>query len=469
MVKNAKNIYEIFKLIVECSYDGIYVTDGQANTVFVNKSYELITGIPRSKLIGANMKDLVRKGYFNESGSLKAIAARKEVTISQTLKTGKNIFVTSTPIFDENEDIIYVMTNVRDMEELQRLQKELSSAKELSEKYRKEIENIKKITIYNENFITNNAKMHKVLQLINDAAKFDTPILFQGETGTGKTYLARMVHELSPRSREDFFEINCSSLPESLVESELFGYEKGAFTGALSSGKKGIFELANNSTLFLDEISELSLETQAKLLKVLETGKLLRIGGEKQVYTNVRVICASNANIAELVKLGKFRKDLYYRINVIQVEIPAIRERKEDILPLLAKFLKHYNQKYNLDKKISKEVYDMLYNYSWPGNIREIKNLVEHMLIVSRGEEIEYDDIPEYVLTTFIERINNKEVESFCRCCLELYSRMPLKQATEKFQKDIIEILSKKGNSKIKIAKLLEVNPSTITRKFPKE
>lgn len=462
------NIYEIFKLIVESSYDGIYVTDGKANTIFVNNSYEKITGIPRREVVGTNMKKLVKKGYFNESGSLKAIATRKEVTISQTLKSGKKIFVTSTPIFNKNKEIIYVMTNVRDMEELERLEKELSTAKELTEKYRKEIENIKKYTMYNENFITNNVRMQRVLNLINDAAKFDTSILLQGETGTGKTYLARMIHELSPRSQENFFEINCSSLPESLVESELFGYEKGAFTGALASGKKGIFELANRSTLFLDEISELSLEIQAKLLKILETGKLLRIGGEKYIDINVRIVCATNANITELVKQGKFRKDLYYRINVIQVEIPAIRERKEDIAPLLAKFLGFYNKKYKQNKKISKEVYDALYNYSWPGNIREIKNLVEQLFVVSKENEIKYEDLPEYITTTLTDRITTKEAEEICKCCMEFYSNMTLKDSTEKFQKEIIAILSKKGNSKIKIAKLLGVNPSTITRKFPK-
>lgn len=468
MDKKVKNIYEIFKLIAECSYDGIYVTDGEANTIFVNKSYETITGIPRSKLIGSNMEKLVKEGYFNESASLKAIAAKKEVTISQTLKTGKAIFVTSTPIFNEKKEIIYVMTNVRDMEELQRLETELSLTKKLAEKYRKEIENIKKYTIYNENFITNNFKMQRVLNLINDAAKFNTPILLQGETGTGKTYLARMIHELSPRSEEDFFEINCSSLPEGLVESELFGYERGAFTGALSSGKKGIFELANNSTLFLDEISELTLETQAKLLKVLETGKVLRIGGEKYIDVNIRLVSATNANLLDLVKSGKFRKDLFYRINVIQVEIPAIRNKKEDIEPLLAKFLNYYNSKYGLEKIFSKDVYEILINYSWPGNIREIKNLVEQMIIVSKENEIEYQNLPEHMLVNIVDKIETRDIEKFCKCCMEEYAKMPLKEATEKFQKEIIEQLLEKGNTRAKISKLLKVNPSTITRKMTK-
>lgn len=277
-----------------------------------------------------------------------------------------------------------------------------------------------------------------------------------------------MIHELSPRNQEDFFEINCSSLPESLVESELFGYEKGAFTGALSSGKKGIFELANNSTLFLDEISELTLETQAKLLKVLETGKVLRIGGERYIDVNIRLVSATNANLLELVKIGKFRKDLYYRINVIQVEIPAIRNRKEDIEPLLAKFLNYYNCKYNLEKSFSKNVLEILINYSWPGNIREIKNLVEQMIIISKGKEIEYQDLPEHTQLNIVDKIETKEIEKFCKCCMEAYTKMPLKEATEKFQKEIIEQLLVKGNTRAKISELLKVDPSTITRKIAK-
>lgn len=459
-----KNINEVFEMIVESSYDGIYVTDGNANTIFVNQSYENITGINRKNLIGKNMKNLVKEGLFNESASLVAIKEKRKVTINQNLKSGKNIFVTSTPVFDENNHIIYVVTNVRDMKELEKLEKELFKAKELTEKYKKEIEKIKQ-DLYNENFITSNLKMEKILQMIKDSAKFDTTILLQGETGTGKTYLAKLIHELSNRSKNEFFEINCSSLPEGLVESELFGYEKGAFTGALASGKKGIFELANNSTLFLDEISELSLETQAKLLKVLETGKFLRIGGEKYIATNVRIISASNANIEELIKEGKFRKDLFYRINVINIKIPPIRERKEDILPLITKFLKFYNQKYGLNKKISEEVFTILQDYKWPGNIREIRNLVEHMVVVSKDEEISVDSIPTNITPELIKDIEANKIQLLCTCCFQAYTKMALKDATDKFQKDVINFLMEKGNSKSKVAKMLSVNPSTVTRK----
>ena len=245
----------------------------------------------------------------------------------------------------------------------------------------------------------------------------------------------------------------------------MFGYEKGAFTGALASGKKGIFELANNSTLFLDEISELSLETQAKLLKVLETGKFLRIGGEKYIATNVRIISASNANIEELIKEGKFRKDLFYRINVINIKIPPIRERKEDILPLITKFLKFYNQKYGLNKKISEEVFPILQDYKWPGNIREIRNLVEHMVVVSKDEEISVDSIPTNITPELIKDIEANKMQLLCTCCFQAYTKMALKDATDKFQKDVINFLMEKGNSKSKVAKMLSVNPSTVTRK----
>jgi sigma-54-dependent transcriptional activator len=462
-----KNINEVFKLIVESSFDGIYLTDGSANTIFLNKSYEKITGIDKKFLIGKNMKTLVKNGIFNESASLLAIKERKKITINQKLKSGKNIFVTSTPVFDENDNIIYVVTNVRDMQELEKLEKELLKARELTEKYKQEIEKIKR-DIYNENFITNNIKMEKILHLIENSSKFDTSILLQGETGTGKTFLAKMIHELSNRNKNEFFEINCSSLPEGLVESELFGYEKGAFTGALSSGKKGVFELANNSTLFLDEISELSLETQAKLLKVLETGKFMRIGGEKFITTNIRLVSASNANIEELIQKGKFRKDLFYRINVINITIPPIRERKEDIFPLMMKFLKFYNQKYNLDKRISEEVYELLKTYNWPGNIREIRNLIEHLVVVSKEDEISVENLPNYIANEFIKKIEIDKMELLCTCCFQIYARMGLKEATEQFQKDVINFLIEKGNSKSKVAKLLNVNPSTITRKFQK-
>ena len=454
-----KNINDVFKLIVESSFDGIYLTDGSANTIFLNKSYEKITGIDKKLLIGKNMKTLVKNGIFNESASLLAIKERRKITINQKLKSGKNIFVTSTPVFDENDNIIYVVTNVRDMQELEKLEKELLKARELTEKYKQEIEKIKR-DIYNENFITSNIKMEKILHLIENSSKFDTSILLQGETGTGKTFLAKMIHELSNRNKNEFFEINCSSLPEGLVESELFGYEKGAFTGALSSGKKGVFELANNSTLFLDEISELSLETQAKLLKVLES--------EKFITTNIRLVSASNANIEELIQKGKFRKDLFYRINVINITIPPIRERKEDIFPLMMKFLKFYNQKYNLDKRISEEVYELLKTYNWPGNIREIRNLIEHLVVVSKEDEISVENLPNYIANEFIKKIEIDKMELLCTCCFQIYTRMGLKEATEQFQKDVINFLIEKGNSKSKVAKLLNVNPSTITRKFQK-
>lgn len=468
MVIEESNINEIFKIIVESSYDGIYVTDGQANTIFFNKSYENITQLPREKLIGNNMKNLVEKGYFDESGSLKAIQTRKEVTLNQKLKSGKNIFVTSTPVFNSNGEIIYVVTNVRDMRKLEELEKKLLESKKMIQKYKKEIDLMKKDVVASENFITNNIKMQKILNLMKDVAKYQTSILLQGETGTGKTYLAKLIHEFSSRKNESFYEINCGALPESLVESELFGYEKGAFTGALSNGKKGIFEIANKSTLFLDEISELSLGMQAKLLKILETGSFFRIGGEKTINTDVRIICASNRNLVDMINEGKFRKDLYYRINTIMIEIPPIKERKEDIIPLIVKFLRYYNKKYNIDKNIPKDILNILEKYDWPGNIREIKNTIEHMVIVSKNPEIDIDDIPGNIFSK-IETNLNLDLEYFCNCCLQVYSKLPLKVATKKFQEDIIELLLKKGNSKSKIAKLLSVNPSTITRKFSKK
>ena len=194
----------------------------------------------------------------------------------------------------------------------------------------------------------------------------------------------------------------------------------------------------------------------------------MRIGGEKFITTNIRLVSASNANIEELIQKGKFRKDLFYRINVINITIPPIRERREDIFPLMMKFLKFYNQKYNLDKRISEEVYELLKTYNWPGNIREIRNLIEHLVVVSKEDEISVENLPNYIANEFIKKIEIDKMELLCTCCFQIYTRMGLKEATEQFQKDVINFLIEKGNSKSKVAKLLNVNPSTITRKFQK-
>ncbi|KDE74901.1 Fis family transcriptional regulator [Fusobacterium necrophorum BFTR-2] len=458
-----EDILNIFKKIVESSYDGIYVTDGEGNTLFLNQAYEDITGLSMKELQGKNMEELVKKGFYSESSSLLAIKKRSEASINQKLKSGKEIFVTSTPVFDKQGKIIYVVTNVRDMRELERLEQQFSNVKKLAEKYKSELDFLKKKNGENES--SKNREMLNILKLIETTAKFDSSILLEGETGTGKTHLAYIIHEKSLRKEKAFIEVNCGAIPKNLIESELFGYERGAFTGADKNGKMGLFELANHSTLFLDEISELSVEMQVKLLKVLETSYVVRVGGNKKIPIDVRIITASNKCIRKLVEEGKFREDLFYRINVVRVHIPPIRDRKEDIIDIVLTFLKQLNKRYGLNKRISKEVFQYFLNYSWPGNIREIKNMIEQLVVISTTEEITEDLLPKEMLHASKE-ILEEENQVYCQKCMEKYLTMSLKEATNEFQRDVIEKLLIELKSQRKVAERLEVNPSTITRKL---
>lgn len=457
-----KSAYNVFKRIVESSYDGIYVTDGEANTIFMNQAYEELTGLSIEYVRGKNMRDLVKEGLFDQSGSLHVIEKKEKITINQKLKSGKEIFVTSSPVFDEKGDIIYVVTNVRDMRELERLEQKFLSTKKLADQYKLELDRLKE---KEKETFSKNRDMMNIMKLIEITAKFDTSILLEGETGTGKTYFAKLIHELSPRKEERFVEVNCGAIPKNLVESELFGYEKGAFTGADLNGKAGLFELANHSTLFLDEISELSMEMQVKLLKVLETGYIMRVGGTKAIPIDVRIVTASNKCLKQLVEQEKFREDLYYRINVVKVHLPAIRDRKEDIIMIARNFLEYFNNIYGLQKRISQEVLQCFMDYSWPGNIREIKNVIEQLVVISTTEEISKEILPKELLHLPRER-TREESQSYCQKCMEKYLDMSLKAATNEFQKDVIEKLLLELKSQRKVAERLDVNPSTITRKL---
>lgn len=459
MVKNTDNI---FKRIVESSYDGIYVTDGEANTIFVNQAYEDLTGLSIEYVRGKNMKQLVKEGIFDQSGSLQVIAKKEKVTINQKLKSGKEIFVTSSPVFDEKGNVVYVVTNVRDMRELERLEQRFLRTKQLADQYKLELDMLKE---KEKEPLSKNRDMINTIKLIEITAKFDTSILLEGETGTGKTHFAKLIHELSPRKEERFIEVNCGAIPENLMESELFGYEKGAFTGADKHGKLGLFEVANKSTLFLDEISELTLEMQVKLLKVLETGYVVHLGGTHLIPIDVRIVTASNKCLKKLVEKGKFREDLYYRINVVRVHLPPIRERTEDIIIIAMNFLEYFNKIYGLQKTISREVFQYFLNYSWPGNIREIKNIIEQLVVISQEEEIKKEILPKELLHVQGEKVAEESIE-YCRKCMEKYLDMNLKAATNEFQRDVIEKLYNQLKSQRKVAAKLDVNPSTITRKL---
>jgi DNA-binding NtrC family response regulator len=308
-----------------------------------------------------------------------------------------------------------------------------------------------------EGIIAESSAMKKILALVNKIAGTQAPVLITGESGTGKEVIAKLIHQISPRKEGPFIKINCAAIPETLLEAELFGYEKGAFTGAVHP-KPGLFELAEGGTLFLDEIGEMPLSLQAKLLRVLQDQTFRRLGSLKELKVNFRLITATNRNLEEMIKEGLFREDLYWRLNVIHIHIPPLRERKEDILPLTKFFIEKFNRKYGKNlKEISQEALSALYHHSFPGNVRELENRIERGIILSEGEVLTKEDLG------FGEEPSKKEG------LLEKLMTLPLEEAVETLEKiRIKEALEKAQGVKVKAAQLLGITERMLRYKLEK-
>nr|WP_207715192.1 sigma 54-interacting transcriptional regulator [Clostridium beijerinckii] len=457
-MKNTKLGLTELDSIIECSYDGIYITDGEANTIKINNAYESITGLKRAEVLGRNMKDLEKEGVISQSATLLVLKNRRTTTIQQEFKTGVKVLVSSNPIFDKNGKIIMVVTNVRDVTQLYELKEQLQKNKEITLKYVSEIEEMRTQLLNTSEIVAEDHKTIEIIQLANRIAKVDTTILMLGETGAGKDQIAKHIHKVSKRSKKQFIKVNCGAVPASLIESEFFGYEKGAFTGANKEGKIGLFEMASGGTIFLDEVGELPMDMQVKLLRVLQEMEVVRIGGTKPIKIDVRVLAATNRDLEDMIKKKQFREDLYYRLNVIPLYIPPLRERKHDILPLINFFLTQLNKKYNFNKIFASDALNCMYEYNWPGNVRELKNIVERAVIMSEDDKIKRSDLPKNIigsngmivtLNTFEEGINLKET-------LDAIEKKLIKKAYDKY-----------GNVRA-AAKSLGIDASTFVRKRQK-
>jgi transcriptional regulator with PAS, ATPase and Fis domain len=379
---------------------------------------------------------------------------RKSVTSMGKLKHGNEIYVTATPV--ESKGVIrYIVVNIRDVTELQMLKEEVSRLMAL---YLSTPEDARISQITGQEIVTGSRVMRGVLDMVARLAQVDSLVLFEGESGTGKEVLARLTHRLSSRRKGPFISVNCGAIPETLFESELFGYAKGAFTGATSEGKPGLFELANGGVLFLDEVSEIPLNGQVKLLKVIENLEVLRVGGVKTTKLNVRIIAATNRSLPKLVKEGKFREDLFYRLYVVPIKIPPLRERREDIFPLAWHFLRLYNNKFNLSKKFSREVIQILETYQWPGNVRELQHVVERMVLTSDGEMLHPHHLPSSVY----------QQESEEHSMIQVKGIVALAQAREIVERKLLsQALAIRGTTR-EAARLLNVDHSTVVRKVKK-
>ncbi|HHV72141.1 MAG TPA: sigma-54-dependent Fis family transcriptional regulator [Clostridia bacterium] len=457
-LKSTQELKTELDAIIESSYDGIYVTDGRGKTLRVNSAYERITGVKAQEVIGEYMDDLVRRGYYSDSATLHVLKKRAPVTIMQKIKSGVEVIVTGNPIFNEKGEIIRVVTNVRDITELNFLKEQLEKTKMLSERYHSELEHLRTQQLQHEDIIVRSPEMQKVLELTTRVAAVNSTVLITGESGVGKEIIAKMLHTLSPRKDGPLIKINCGAIPENLLESELFGYVDGAFTGARKNGKPGMIELADKGTLFLDEIGEMPLSLQVKLLRVIQEHEIVRVGGTKPIKVDVRYVAATNRDLEEMVGKGLFREDLYYRLNVVVIKVPALRNRSADIPPLIAHFINKYNRQYGMNKQMSKEAIEALTNYNWPGNVRELENMIERLMIMVDGRRIDLEHLPDYIREC---KDRKDSGASFAKI-------IPLKQAVAETESKLISSALKEYGSMEKAAKALGVARTTVLRKMQK-
>ncbi|NPU83506.1 MAG: sigma 54-interacting transcriptional regulator [Syntrophaceae bacterium] len=449
--------------ILEASHDGIFITDGRGNVLRVNSAWERICGFSRADIIGRNAQELVNEKLYSESAVMAAIRTQKAITILLEMtkgeKAGQKIMATAIPILGLGGEIKRVVANIRDITEILYLKELLGKTQELNTIYATELEQVRLQQLLNHsNVIARSQATRNILQMATQVAKVDSTVLVTGESGVGKEVIANTIHRLSPRSEGPLIKINCGSIPENLLETELFGYESGAFTGARKQGKPGLFEMAQKGTLFLDEIGDITFNLQAKLLRALQDREIMRVGGLKPVPVDVRIITATNKDLEEMVRQGSFRSDLFYRLNVVSIRIPPLRDRREDIPLLAIRFVEKINERYSLNKRLSPDVIDGFLMYPWPGNIRELENVTEQMIVMTKEDEVSVSQLPACIRNCIVPGNEGRR----------RLDRMPLKDAIEQTERQILEQALRKHRSTRSVARALAVNQSTVVRKIQK-
>ena len=426
------SLLQEINIFVESSHDGILVTDSQGVVIRVNAAFERAFSVLRREVIGRNVTELIAEGLYLDSAALKVLETRETATVVLEQK-GKRLIATGTPACDICGSFTSVVVNIRDITELNDLQSRLEHQRMVAEGYIRELTFIQSQNAPGADFVVHSKEMQHIMDTIKTISQVDSTLLITGESGTGKEVIVNQVHRSSNRRDKPIIKINCGAIPASLFESELFGYEDGAFTGARRRGKAGFFELANEGTLFLDEIGELDLDLQVKLLRVIQEGEVTRIGGTKTLHVDVRIIAATNRDLWQQVQEGKFRQDLYYRLNVINIEVPPLRERREDINVYASLFLEELGRQYGRTYRLSAEALDLLNRYYWPGNVRELKNCMERAAVLTPGDLVDVDQLPakmksggsgaaapppgRYKLRELLERTEQEAIESALRSC----------------------------------------------------
>lgn len=377
------------------SFDGLWIFDGNGVSLRCNPAYERISGFPAQQLSGKHVSQLLAEGLLSRSVVPDVIETRRRQTIVNMNRNGKRLLATGTPVFDAVGNIWRIVCNVRDISELDELNNALERTSQLVRHYEAELQRYREQQLEDTGgLVLRDPNMQRVIDMAMRAGGTDSTVLLLGESGVGKEVIADLIHQRSLRRDAPLIKVNCGAVPETLMEAEFFGYERGAFTGARETGKPGYFEMADKGTLVLDEVAELPLHMQAKLLRVLQDLQVLRVGGSQPRRFDVRVVAATNQDLMDLVRQGRFREDLYYRLNVVPIVIPPLRQRREDVPALATHFLDMISRRHGRSRTISPAAMDVLQAYPWPGNVRELRNIVERLVILTPHQEIGVADLP---------------------------------------------------------------------------
>ena len=446
--------------------DAVFIDDADGVCQWCNDACEEMYNIEYDEIVGRHVEDLEKSGIFTPSVTRRVLEEKREITIIHENRFGRRLLTTGSPVFVPmtsgewvaagegrySRTIAFVLTTSRDITQISTVQEQPDTPGSALLK----AGNLDVPEDVGSSFIVSESEaMHNVMALTKKLASVNTTVLITGESGVGKGLIARQLHEEGVRWKKPFVTVNCGAIPDNLIESELFGYVAGAFTGSRADGKQGLFEAAQDGTIFLDEISELPLNLQVKLLQVIQERQITPVGGTRPIPVDVRIISATNRNLEELVKEGRFREDLYYRLNVVPINVPALRERPADIIPLIQMNIARCNRELGETKSISPVALSILLKYPWPGNIRELQNIIERLVITTSHNVITEDDIFIFIK----EAAEDNQIN---------YADTSLAAALERAEKEILSRALENYKSTRAIARVLKVSQPTIVRKLNK-
>ena len=441
--------------ILDHMYDELFVINAEGVIIYVNRACERHYGVQPSEMIGKTVEECTEQGFWYPPISPIALRDPKIATYEQVSNTGLKLVATVTPVFDKEGNLEMVVENLRDLPKLEEIKSNLEETQNLLSRYKQEVQTLRQEELH-QDFVVQSKKMKEILKLSQQVAKVDSSVILLGETGTGKSLLAKYIHRVSSRKNESFITVNCASIPDQLIESELFGYAPGAFTGANPKGKIGLLGLADGGTLFLDEISEIPLHLQAKLLQILQEKQYFPVGSTKINTIDCRVLAATNQDLSQLVDQGKFRKDLYYRLNTIEIEVPPLRKRKKDLVKLIQFFINRYDRKYKMEHNLTPDALAILSQYTWPGNVRELEHIIERMVVTSSSQTISAEHLP---------NLHNRDAIKFSEGVDEDVS---LDEAMIQAEMCIVSEAYRNLKSSYKVAKALKITQSRAYRLLKK-